>query len=229
MKQYVLTEIEDGKELEVVRTSNLIAMWYDGEHKHVRPEGALPLNEKEWIIQQPYKDTVYALKEMYPEVLSHIPAELIKFIVDKEWEPTDKATKNSKWKVKTAKETSPIKLMTGFRYVIKLRTYWLEKWNNSQINACILGQLLRIDSESFEVINYEEGVHSKLAALLGDDYLEENKFVKDPLANKLDLADFKVKKTPNAQTSIHDFEKVDNAQEELEESNIVDVEFAQVD
>lgn len=226
MKQYVLTEIEDGKEREVVRTSNLIAMWYDGDHKHIRPEGSLPINDREWIMQHPYKDIVYKLKEMYPEVLSHIPAEYIKFSIDREWEPTDKSTKNSKWKVKTAKETGPLKLMTGFKYVIKLRIYWLEKWNDSQINACILGQLLRIDPESFEVISYEEGVHSKMAALLGEDYLEEDKFIKDPLLEKLDLVEFEVKKTPDAQTSLTDFEVSDD---EPEEDNVIDVQFAQVD
>lgn len=220
MKKYRIMEIdEQGIEKEVVTTSNLIAMWYDTTHHHIRPEGALPLNDSTWITQEPYRDIVYKLKEMYPEVLSHIPADLIKFTTDNVWEPTDKSTKNSKWKVKTSKETGSNKLMTGYKYVIKLRKYWLAKWNEGQTNACILGQLLRIDSESFEVINYEEGVHSKIAKLLGDEYLEENKFIKDPLETKLDLGDFEKEVTPDAQVSIED----------AEETNVVDVEFAAVE
>ena len=212
-------------------------MWEDNGYHYIKPESIVSLNDKKKI-NPSYRDIVYRLKKMYPEVLSHINAEQIKFVVE-EWEPTDKSTKNSKWKVTTKKETGPNNFYNGYKYVINLRTYWLDGWNDAQVHACILGQLLRIDPEFLEVISYEEGVHSKLALVVGDDYLEKDKaFDKDPLEKKLDLNDFEVVKTPDAQVNIDDLanepdEETDELPVEPDESeftdevvsNVVDVEF----
>lgn len=191
---------DDGKKFDSFTTpdSNVLVIYNDAELE--RPACLkhqlryLKFDDKH-IIRQDYLQRVKELVDRYSQHLSHLNLYRIEneivFIVDESWEPSEKASKNSAWKIDIVKAPYWLTALTDYVYVIKMRGYWLEKWTDAQINAAIMSQLLRINPTEDSVLKYTEDHNSRMIATFGAGYLEPNTVIPDLLKEDVHIHSFR--------------------------------------
>lgn len=140
----------------------------------------LKLDDKH-IINQRYMPVIKALYEKFDRYLYTLWPDLICCMIDQDWEPSDKANKNSKWKIDIVKANKLFAGVTGYEYILKLRQYWIDQWSEAQLHAAIMSQLLRIDNEKGIIYKYTEDFQSRLVATFGAGYLEPGTVIADLL------------------------------------------------
>ena len=147
------------------------------------------------ILRQDYVARVRELADKYSQHLYHLNLYRIEneiaFLVDEAWEPSEKASKNSSWKIDISKAPYWLQALTGYIYVIKMRGYWLEKWTDAQINAAIMSQLLRINTTEDTILKYTEDHNSRMIATFGSGYLEPNTVIPDLLKEEVVIHSFR--------------------------------------
>ena len=134
------------------------------------------------VIRQQYMDTVRRLYEKFDKYLYTLWPDLICFMVDEAWEPSEKMNRNSAWKIDIVKANKLFTGVTGYEYIIKMRQHWIDKWSEAQLHAAIMSQLLRIDNERGIIYKYTEDFQSKLVATFGAKYLEPGTIIDDLLS-----------------------------------------------
>ncbi len=158
--------VQNGEMGPIYDTENFRYLKIDGKH----------------IINQRYLDIIQKLYRKFDKYLYTLWPELICIMIDEDWEPSDKASRNSSWKVDIVKANKLFAGVTGFEYVLKMRQHWIDKWSEAQIHAAIMSQLLRIDNERGIIYKYTEDFQSKLVATFGTGYLEPTTVIDDLLA-----------------------------------------------
>lgn len=138
--------------------------------------------DEKHIINQRYMPIIKDLYEKFDRYLYTLWPDLICCMVDQEWEPSDKANKNSTWKVDIVKSNKLFTGVTGYEYILKLRQHWIDQWSKAQLHAAIMSQLLRIDNEKGIIYKYTEDFQSKLVATFGAGYLEPGTVIADLLS-----------------------------------------------
>ena len=136
------------------------------------------------VINQRYMPIIRDLYEKFDRYLYTLWPDLICCMVDQDWEPNDKANKNSRWKIDIAKANKLFTGITGYEYILKLRQHWIDKWSKAQLHAAIMSQLLRIDNEKGMIYKYTEDFQSRLVATLGAGYLEPDTYIVDLLSDE---------------------------------------------
>lgn len=179
----VYKENEEIRDIDV--KSNNFLLVHNGEMGPVYDTGNfryLKIDEKH-VINQRYLDIVKALYQKFDKYLYTLWPNLICFMIDEVWEPSEKVNKNSAWKIDIAKAPKLFTGMTGYEYIIKMRQHWIDKWSTAQLHAAIMSQLLRIDNEKGIIYKYTEDFQSKLVATFGAGYLVPNTIIDDLLAD----------------------------------------------
>ncbi len=147
------------------------------------------------ILRQEYLSRVRELADKYSQQLCQLSLYRIEneiaFVVDEAWEPSEKASKNSSWKIDIVKAPYWLSALTGYLYMIKMRGYWLEKWTDAQINAAIMSQLLRINPTEGTVLKYTEDHNSRMIATFGAGYLEPHTVIPDLLKEEVTIHSFR--------------------------------------
>ena len=138
--------------------------------------------DEKHIINQRYMPIIKDLYEKFDRYLYTLWPDLICCMVDQDWEPSDKANKNSTWKVDIVKANKLFTGVTGYEYILKLRQHWIDQWSQAQLHAAIMSQLLRIDNEKGIIYKYTEDFQSKLVATFGAGYLEPGTVIADLLS-----------------------------------------------
>lgn len=136
------------------------------------------------VISQGYLEIVKSLYRKYDRYLYNLWPELICFMIDQDWEPREKANKNSAWKIDIINANKLFTGVTGFEYMIKMRQHWIDKWSRAQLHAAILSQLLRIDTSGGIIYKYTKDFQSKLVATFGAGYLEPGTIIEDLLSEE---------------------------------------------
>lgn len=145
------------------------------------------------VIKPYYLDIVEKLCSKYSRYLTVNWPGNICCMVDEEWEPSEKANKNTLWKIDIKRSSKDLRLLTGYEYVIKMRQHWIDLWSEEQLIAAIMSQLLRINPQDGSILKYSEDFNSKLIATFGQDYLSTKTHVDIPnlLENDVVLHEFK--------------------------------------
>lgn len=140
----------------------------------------LRINDKH-VISQRYLDIIRELYLKFDKYLYTLWPETICCIVDQDWAPSERANKNSRWKIDIVKANNLFTGITGYEYIIKLRQHWINEWSQAQLHAAIMSQLLRIDNERGSIYKYSEDFQSRLVATFGSGYLEPGTVIFDLL------------------------------------------------
>ncbi len=143
------------------------------------------------IINQSYQERATLLVDKYGAHLNKVYPNTIAFIVDEDWEPSDKSSINSKWKIDIQRAPLWFSFGFGFDYVVKMRGHWLEKWTEAQINAAIMSQLLRINPADGSIFKYTEDNNSKMISTFGSGYLEPGAVIADLLEEDVRILGFR--------------------------------------
>lgn len=133
------------------------------------------------VISQRYLDTVRALYDKFDRYLYTLWPDLVCVMVDQDWEPSEKANKNSRWKIDIVKANKLFSGITGYEYILKMRQHWIDNWSKAQLHAAIMSQLLRIDNEKGIIYKYTEDFQSRIVATFGSGYLEPGTVIADLL------------------------------------------------
>lgn len=151
------------------------------------------------IINQTYQERASQLISKYSAHLYNVYSQTMAFVVDEIWEPSDKSSINSKWKIDIQRAPIWFRFGFGFDYMVKMRGHWLEKWSDAQINAAIMSQLLRINPADGSIFKYTEDNNSKMIATFGSGYLEPTTVIANLLEEDVKILGFK---EANGQVSI---------------------------
>lgn len=143
------------------------------------------------IINQAYRETANLIVTKYSTLLYSIYPHMMVFVVDEMWEPSEKSSTNSKWKIDIQRAPKWLRLCFGFEYMVKMRGHWLEKWSEAQLNAAIMSQLLRINPQDGSIVKYTEDMNSRMIATFGAGYLEPNTVIPDLLKENVKILGFK--------------------------------------
>lgn len=178
---------KDGDEIRNIEVENnnflLVHNGMTGPVYDTENFGYLRIDDKH-VISQRYLDIIRALYTKFDKYLYTLWPDVICCMVDQDWEPSEKANKNSAWKIDIVKANSLFTGVTGYEYIIKLRQHWIDKWSKAQLHAAIMSQLLRIDNEKGIIYKYTEDFQSRLVATFGSGYLEPNTVIDDLLDGK---------------------------------------------
>lgn len=172
------------------------------------------VNEKNVIKNCDYQETVQELKTQYPEYLYHIVPSRILFLEDVEWEQTEKTNKNSRWKIDITKASKDLREFIGYDYVIKTRTYFVDKWSAAQVIAAIMEKLLRINPENGSITKYNVDDKMLMVATLGAGFLDKGANIVNILETKVE---FKELREASGQIKIFDMDTLPENQEPPEE------------
>lgn len=151
---------------------------------------SLRINEKQTMKQFVYQSIASKLKEKYSSFIGHIVERKIMFLVDDLWEPSEKSSVNSMWKIRIKRTNGLVKDITGYDYIIEMRQHWLDNWTKSQTHAAIMSQLLRINGNDGSIYNYTEDYHSKMIATFGAEYLDSDTEIEDMLETEIKIHGF---------------------------------------
>lgn len=175
---------KDGQEIRDIEVENnnflLVQNGITGPVYDKENFGYLRIDNKH-VISQRYSDIIKALYLKFDRYLYTLWPELICCMVDQEWKPSEKANKNSRWKIEVVRANSLFAGVTGYEYIIKMRQHWIDEWSRAQLHAAIMSQLLRIDGERGSIIRYSEDFQSRLVATFGAGYLEPTTVIDDLL------------------------------------------------
>lgn len=133
------------------------------------------------IISQGYLDIIKQLYVKFDKYLYSLWPEVICCMVDMDWQPSDRANKNSRWKIDIVRAGSLFNGVTGYEYILKMRQHWINEWSKAQLHAAIMSQLLRLDNERGIIYKYTEDFQSRLVATFGIGYLEPTTVIDDLL------------------------------------------------
>lgn len=137
------------------------------------------------IISQGYLDIIKQLYVKFDKYLYSLWPEVICCMVDMDWQPSDRANKNSRWKIDIVRASSLFNGVTGYEYILKMRQHWINEWSKAQLHAAIMSQLLRLDNERGIIYKYTEDFQSRLVATFGIGYLEPTTVIDDLLDEKV--------------------------------------------
>lgn len=146
--------------------------------------GYLKIDDKH-VISQRYLSIVKDLYTKFNKYLYTLWPDKICLMIDMDWEPSEKANKNSLWKIDIQKANGLFSGITGYEYIIKMRQHWIDKWSQAQLHAAIMSQLLRIDNEKGMIYKYTEDFQSRLVATFGAGYLEPETVIDDLLDDNI--------------------------------------------
>lgn len=147
--------------------------------------------DEQHIINQSYQEKAYLLADKYSSLLCNIYPHQMGFVIDEVWEPSDKSSINSKWKIDIQRAPLWFRLCFGFDYMVKMRGYWLEKWSDAQLNAAIMSQLLRINPTDGSIYKYTEDKNSRMIATFGAGYLEPHTVIANLLEEEVKIQGFR--------------------------------------
>lgn len=133
------------------------------------------------VISQRYLHIIKALYQKFDRYLYSLWPDIICCMIDQDWEPSEKGSQNSAWKIDVVKANGLFAGVTGYEYIIKMRQHWINEWSPAQLNAAIMSQLLRIDNEKGSIIKYSEDFQSRLVATFGSGYLEPGTVIENLL------------------------------------------------
>jgi len=188
----LIIEKNDGEEKIIIDEINLtdpnVLVKYNGGT--LKSFDRIRLNEKQIIDQTPYENIANKLKAEYASYIGHVIPSKILFVIDDEWEPTEKTSINSRWKIKIKKTPGMVRDLTGYDYIIDMRRFWLDQWTKAQTYAAVMSQLLRINAFDGTIFNYTEDYHSKMLATFGAEYLEPDTEIQNMLENKITIHGF---------------------------------------
>lgn len=143
------------------------------------------------IINQSYQEKAYLLADKYSTLLYNIYPHQMAFVVDEAWEPSEKSSANSKWKIDIKRAPLWFRLGFGFDYIVNMRGYWLEQWSDAQLNAAIMSQLLRVNPADGSIYKYTEDKNSRMIATFGAGYLEPKTVIANLLEEDVKIQGFK--------------------------------------
>lgn len=170
------------------------------------------------IINQSYQERADQLVAKYNSILYKVYPYTMAFIVDETWEPSDKSSINSKWKIDIQRAPLWFRLCFGFDYIVKMRGYWIEKWSEAQINAAIMSQLLRVNPADGSIFKYTEDNNSKMIATFGSGYLEPQTVIANLLEEDVKILGFKEANGQVTIEELHTNSEVNAQAAESEES-----------
>jgi hypothetical protein len=147
--------------------------------------------DEQHIINQSYQERASQLISKYGAHLHNVYSHTMAFVVDETWEPSDKSSINSKWKIDIQRAPLWFRFGFGFDYMVKMRGHWIEKWSEAQINAAIMSQLLRINPADGSIFKYTEDNNSKMIATFGAGYLEPQTVIANLLEEDVRILGFK--------------------------------------
>jgi len=168
-------------------------------------------------IKQIYRETAEQVREKFKDYIGHVSTNKIMFVIDDEWEPTDKATGNSLWKIDLKKTTTMERTLTNYQYKMMLRAHWLEQWDPAHLFAALFSQMLRIDSMKGTVLNYTEEFQSAMAKTLGAHYLTPETQIPNIMTDEID---FKGLPVIEIQTTMEDAQKQSEEKSEKPEESV---------
>ena len=175
---------KDGKTLRNINVENnnflLVQNGMTGPVYDTENFGYLRIDDKH-VISQRYLDIIRNLYMKFDKYLYTLWPELICCIVDQDWAPSERANKNSRWKIDIVRANGLFTGVTGYEYIIKMRQYWIDEWSEAQLHAAIMSQLLRIDNERGTIYKYSEDFQSRLVATFGSGYLDPGTVIFDLL------------------------------------------------
>lgn len=148
--------------------------------------------DEQHIINQSYQERAAQLIQKYSAHLYNVYANTMAFVVDEVWEPSDKSSINSKWKIDIQRAPLWFRFGFGFDYMVKMRGHWLEKWSEAQTNAAIMSQLLRVNPADGSIFKYTEDKNSQMIATFGAGYLEPSTVIANLLEENVKIIGFKV-------------------------------------
>lgn len=137
------------------------------------------------IISQGYLGIIKRLYLKFDRYLYSLWPDVICCMVDMDWQPSEKANKNSRWKIDIVRAGSLFNGVTGYEYILKMRQHWINEWSTAQLHAAIMSQLLRLDNEKGIIYKYTEDFQSRLVATFGIGYLEPTTAIDDLLDEKV--------------------------------------------
>lgn len=143
------------------------------------------------IINQGYQEIATEIVDKYNSSLHKVNTKDIAFVVDEIWEPSDKSSINSKWKIDISRSPKWFKLCYGFEYIVKMRGHWIDKWSTAQLHAAIMSQLLRMNPADGSIFKYTEDFNSKMVATFGHGYLEPHTVIADVLEEEVKIIGFR--------------------------------------
>lgn len=214
---------ENGQELQEHQiTDNNFSMVSNGA---VTPEYTndfrfLKLDDQH-IVNQSYQERASQLIAKYGSMLCKINSKTMAFVVDETWEPSDKSSINSKWKIDIQRAPLWFRFGFGFDYMVKMRGHWLEKWSDAQINAAIMSQLLRINPADGSIFKYTEDNNSKMIATFGAGYLEPQTVIPDLLKEDVKIRGFK---EASGQVSMEELPEQEGEEADIQEDTEEDQE-----
>lgn len=186
-------------------TTNLDYMKFDDKH----------------VLRQSYIETARELCRKYSQYLCNVYPSRIAFVVDEAWEPSEKASKNSAWKIEISKAPAWLRMTMGYEYMVKMRQHWLEKWSEAQVAAAIMSQLLRINPEDGNIFKYTEDFQSRFVATFGIGYLEPGTVIPNLLKEQVRIIGFK---EASGQISMDELPTEDLKDDEMDEDGDGDEE-----
>lgn len=177
---------------EISTTDNNFVLVSNGNVEPVYHNGFRFLKlDDQHIINQSYQERAMLLVNKYNAILHKVYPYTMAFIVDETWEPSDKSSINSKWKIDIQRAPLWFRLCYGFDYIVKMRGHWIEKWSEAQLNAAIMSQLLRVNPADGSIFKYTEDNNSKMISTFGAGYLEPNTVIANLLEEDVKIRGFK--------------------------------------
>ncbi|MFX0547930.1 putative metallopeptidase [Hathewaya histolytica] len=130
---------------------NLQYVTADGEGKveKIRALGNGKYDCKHWIKNDIYYPMALKIKENLKELspnLASVNIEKILFLEDTDY-VTDEINRETDWVMKIKKAPAQLTKLTGYKFIIVSREFWMERISNEQIIAHIYSCLKQIDED----------------------------------------------------------------------------------
>jgi hypothetical protein len=153
------------------------------------------------VLDEQYRDIAQTLTEDYSQHLaSAFPGQTL-FVVDEDWEPSEKSNANTIGsKISISRASADLRMITGYEYVIRMKQYWINEWTNAQLAAAIFSQLARVNAVDGSIANYTAEYTSNLVATFGAGYLEPGAEIPNLLDGHISIHGMKT--APNSQVSM---------------------------
>lgn len=192
MKLQVIDEEGNILKQKELSSGSSFGVYYNGAYgvEHLHSMDYIKFDEKH-VLRQSYVKITQELCQKYSVYLYSVFPHQMAFVVDEAWEPSEKASKNSAWKIDISKAPAWMRMTTGYEYMIKMRQHWLDKWSEAQLAAAIMSQLLRINPEDGNIFKYTEDFQSRFVATFGIGYLEPKTVIPNLLTEEVRIIGFK--------------------------------------
>ncbi len=169
-RRLIIIDKDTGKEVERLDFTGgyniAVANLHDsGEIKFIRTLDNGKYDERHWIKNYLYRPIAEKLVAKFPEI-SHIKPSKILFIEDTEWE---RGIAKQPWIGQIKKSNKQLESMTGYEYVMEIRSYFTDKMSKAQIIALIYHEIRHIHQDG-SVLKHDIEDWSNMVTTLGKDW-----------------------------------------------------------